>query len=156
MFFTYGASVALISLAIYGLLCFIHDLWGYYSRHRQKLRTGVSLLLLVKDIEQDIEFLMRDLLELMEHVEGGCDAVVVDCGSSDLTYEIARRLAAEHPAVGVVSLPGSRPVNEAMPLCRGSVIHILDLIGRMPVYAAIPAASRLLRPEGRRMLLSGE
>lgn len=145
MFFTYWASVVLISLAIYGILCLMYDLWGRYMQTGFRYQASVSLLILVKDREQDIEMLVYDLTGRMERSRLTCDAVIVDCGSDDLTYDILSRMRELSPALDVVRLAGSlRPVSEALPLCRGEIIHVLDLTCRLSPALLIPAVDRLL------------
>jgi hypothetical protein len=145
LFFTYGASVLLISAAIYGIFRLGQDLWTYYCRGGFSRQPAVSFLILIKDMEADVEFFMRELIERLEQVEFPVDAVVVDCGSEDLTYDIAVRIADLSPAVEVVSMPDRvRPVNETMPLCRGTVIHVLDSLNRLAARELIAVVDGLL------------
>lgn len=145
MFFTYGASVVLMSLAIYGILCLLYDLWGCYCRRHIRQHRVVSLLILVKDVEENVEYLMYELISRLEKTDIHCDAVIIDCGSKDLTYEIVSRMAEYSSLIEVYRIPGkAKPVNEALPLCRGNVVHIIDLINRISVHEFIPTVNQLL------------
>lgn len=63
---------------------------------------------------------MRYLLREMESGGHEYDAIVVDCGSEDLTPVILTRLADEFHALTVIKGGQAvRPVAEALPLCRG-------------------------------------
>ena len=150
MFFTYSASVVLLSLAIYGILCLFYDLWGFYSRRHFRQQPAVSLLILVKNAETQVEYLLYELINRLESVEFPCDAVIVDCGSEDLTYEIVSRMTAYSPLLEACRIPGrAKPVNEALPLCRGSVVHIVDLVSRIPVQEFMPTVNQLLWSDRR-------
>ena len=150
MSFTYGASVVLISLAIYGILCFLYDLWAFYCRRKLVKRHAVSLLIFVQDAEQYIEYLMYDLIERLERADFPCDVVLVDCGSDDLTYDIMSRMIDTCPEVTVLRFSDrARPVKEALPLCRGSVIHVIDLVSRVALADFSATVSRLLEAGGQ-------
>ena len=145
MFFSYGASIILIALAVYGLVCLLRDIWECNDRRSFRLQPSVSLLILVKNMEEEIEMLVRDLADRLEEAPFPCDAVLVDCGSTDFTYEIVYRLAEQCPLIEIFTVPGKvKPVSEALPLCRGSVIHILDLNGRVSAQDFAPTVARLL------------
>lgn len=145
MFFTYSASVVLMSLAIYGILCLIYDLWGLYRRRHIRQHMGVSLLILVKDAEAHVEYLMYELISRLEQADFPCDSVIVDCGSEDLTYEIVSRMTKYSEHIEVCRISGAvKPVNEALPLCRGNVVHVIDLVNRLSVYDFIPTINQLL------------
>lgn len=150
MFFTYSASVVLLSLAIYGILCLLYDIWGFYCRRHFRQQPAISLLILVKDAETQVEYLLYELINRLERVEFPCDAVIVDCGSKDLTYEIVSRMAAYSPLLEVCRIPGrAKPVNEALPLCRGNVVHIVDLVSRIPLREFMPTVNQLLWSDRR-------
>lgn len=150
MFFSYTASVVLVSLALYGLWCFGKDLWDWYLAPHIFRPPGVTFLILVKNAEQEIEYLLRYLIRELETADIDADAVVVDCGSTDLTLAIIERLTAEAETVTVLPLPESaKPVAEALPLCRGQVVHVLDLVSRLRGEDFVVAVCALLRSAGR-------
>lgn len=158
MFFSYTVSVVVVSLAIYGLWCFAKDLWDWYLEPKLIRPPSATFLIFVKDLEQEIEDLIRYLIYEIEMADIECDAVVVDCGSSDLTPEILERLAVDVPFLTVVNLPASsvRPVTETLPLCRGTVVHILDLITRMKGNDYLVTVCSLLRQDGREVAVKHE
>lgn len=146
MFFSYGASILLVALAVYGLIGLLRDIWDCYDQRKFRLQPSVSLVILVKNMEEEIEMLVRELIGRLEEAPFPSDAVIVDCGSTDFTYEIVYRLAEQCPLIEIFTVPGkSKPVSEALPLCRGSVIHILDLNGRIAAGEFVPTVARLLK-----------
>ena len=150
MSFSYTASVILLSLAIYGGWCLLRDMWQWYLEPRLVRPLGSTFLIFVHNQEEEIEELVRYFLQEMEMSEVECDAVVIDCASTDLTPAILERLATDHPLLHVVTLQdSSRPVGELLPLCRGSVIHILDMSNRLNSSEFLVTACALLRQSGR-------
>ncbi|SDF79230.1 hypothetical protein [Sporolituus thermophilus] len=154
MFFSYTASVVLLSLALYGLWCFLKDLWDWYLAPKVFRPPSVTFLVLVKNAEQEIEDLLRYLIRELESADTDVDAVVVDCGSTDLTLPIVERLAAATETVTVLPLPASaRPVAEALPLCRGKVVHVLDLTSRLRGQDFLVSVCALLRSDCRTVIV---
>ncbi len=150
MFLSYSASVIMVSLALYGLWYFIKDVWNWFTTIEFVRLPEVSFVILVRNMEYEVEDLMRYLAN--EIADGGqeCDAIVVDCGSDDLTPTILKRLAGEIPALTVISGGRAvRPVAEILPLCRGAVVHVLDLTSRLKIEQFMPVVSSLLRQNQR-------
>lgn len=146
MFLSYTASIVLLSLALYGLWYVIKDIWNWIHTLEFVRPPDVSFVILVRNMEHEIEDLIRYLVK--EIVDGGheCDAVIVDCGSDDLTPIILKRLATEMDTITFVTGTSvARPVAEVMPLCRGAVVHILDLTSRLNVEQFMVVVSSLLR-----------
>jgi hypothetical protein len=143
-------SIVIVSLALYGLWYVIKDVWNWFITLELVRLPDASFIILVRNMEYEVEDLMRYLVNEME--EGGheYDAVVVDCGSEDLTPTILKRLAGEMHAVTVVlSTRTMRPVAEALPLCRGSVVHVLDLTSRLKTEEFMAVVASLLRQNKR-------
>ncbi|BBB91675.1 MAG TPA: hypothetical protein PKA28_09090 [Methylomusa anaerophila] len=153
MFLSYTASVIVVSLALYGLWHFIKDLWEWYANMELVCHPNSSLLILVKNMENEIEDLMRFLiLELESAGEEHCDAVVIDLGSQDLTLAILTRMATQSECFTFISLPHvARPVEEALPMCRGGVVHVLDLTSRLTAKEFIVSVSALLRQDTKKV-----
>jgi hypothetical protein len=125
-------SVILVSLAMFGVWCFIKDLWSWLLRPQLLPVPSVTFLLLVQNMEQEVEGVVRYLMREMADTDVECDAVVVDCNSDDLTAVILTRLVYELPGLQVCRMPeGARSVGTALPLCRGSVIHVMDMVHRL-------------------------
>ncbi|CUH94453.1 hypothetical protein P22_0519 [Propionispora sp. 2/2-37] len=134
MFLSYSVSVVLISLAIYGSWCFLQDLWLWLKKPRRMQNFGVSFLLVVRNREQEIEDMLRDLVRELELADFECDVVVLDRNSGDLTSRMLNRMVGEYPLLRVVHAPDSvLSIAEALPLCRGEVVHILDVGNRLTV-----------------------
>lgn len=150
MFFSYTVSVVLMSLALYGAWCVLKDIWEWYLEPKLLKMPSATFLILVRDQEQVIEDLIRYLIREIELNDQDCDAVVVDCGSTDLTPAILERLAEESTVIKVARLTeGSRPAGETLPLCSGGVIHILDLVNRLSSSEFMVTVCALLKQDGR-------
>ena len=132
MFFPYTVSVILVSLAMFGIWCFIKDLWCWLLRPQLMRVPSVTFLIMVKNIEQEVEEIIRYLMREIDNTDLECDAVVVDCSSEDLTTVILTRLECDMPGLKVCrAMDHSRSLGAALPLCRGSVIHVLDTVNRL-------------------------
>lgn len=133
MYFSYMTSVFIVSLAIYGGWLLIKDMWEMFIEPRLAQMPSASFLIVAKDCEYEIEDMVRYLMRQIEMAESDCDVVVVDNNSQDITPLILSRLADEY-CEGLTVLnapPNCRPVAEGMPLCRGSVVHVLDIGNRL-------------------------
>ena len=132
MFFSYSVSVILLSLSMYGIWCFLHDAWKWWLEPRIMPAPSCSFLVALRNLDGDVEDLFRYLLRKIENSDIECDVVVLDVSSDDFTAAILERLANESEIFSVVPVPaGQRAHGEAIPLCRGKVVHILDLSHRM-------------------------
>lgn len=148
MFLSYPVSIVIVSLALYGLWYVLKDVWNWFTALDLVRLPDASLIILLKNMEYEVEDLMRYLVRELEEGSHGFDAVVVDCDSDDLTPVILQRLAGEMPALTIVhSRSPLRPVSEAMPLCRGSVVHVLDLTTRLKTEEFIAVVASLLRQQ---------
>ncbi|CVK19913.1 hypothetical protein [Sporomusa sphaeroides] len=157
MFLSYSVSVIMVSLALYGLWHLIRDIRNWVTTFAFVRLPGASLVILVRNLEYEVEDLIRYLAN--EMADGGqeCDAVVVDCGSDDLTPIILSRLAVEIPALTVVSTErAARPVTEVLPLCRGAVVHVLDLTSRLQIEQFTAVVASLLRQNHREVVIRGK
>lgn len=156
MFFSYTLSVVLLSLAIYGAWCVLRDIWQWYVEPQLMRPPGSTFLIFVRNQEEEIEDLLRYLMQEMDLSDVECDAVIVDCGSHDLTPSIIQRLVCDNPSLHAVMLSDTiRPVGELLPLCRGSVIHILDMTTRVSSQEFMVITCGLLRQDGREVRVRG-
>jgi len=154
LFFSYTLSVVLLSLSIYGACCFLHDVWKWWLEPRLVPRPSCSFLVVVKNLDGDIEDLLRYLASAIEYAEVDWDIVVVDISSNDFTPAILERLVSENEIIKVVVLPaGQRAIGEAIPLCRGKVVHVLDLSNRMSTEEFMVSVCGLLRPDRGDMMI---
>lgn len=146
MFLSYTASVILLSLAIYGLWCFVQECWNWYIKPRVLHLPSASFLFIVKNMEQDIEQMMRGILREMESSSITCEAVVVEAGSDDLTPRILVYLAGESALLKVIHLPREdRPIVKALPVCEGAAVYVFDLVNRMDWRECQAAVHEILR-----------
>ena len=148
MFFSYTLSVILLSFSIYGAWCFLHDLWKWWLEPHLVPRPSCSFLVVVKNLDEDIEDLIGYLARAIEYAEVDWDIVVVDISSNDFTLGILERLVRNSEIIKVVVSPaGQRAIGEAVPLCRGKVVHVLDLSNRMSTEDFMMVVCSLLRPD---------
>lgn len=144
MTLSYETTVALLSLALFGGWCFLQELWQWLIAPYVLPKPRMSFLLLVHDIEQEIEALLRHLLLEVEAAGVECDIIVMDCASEDLTPEISARLEREFANLHLVRTDGA-DVGEALPHCRGEVVHVMDTLHRIAPEALVPAICWILK-----------
>lgn len=129
---SYEASVLLMSFAMFGFWCFFKEFWAWVVQPHLFKTPQVSFLIVVKDLEQEVEEMLRHLMLEIEIADIDCDVVVVDCDSEDLTYLIVERLSKEfHELTAVHSNGIQAPVGGALAYCRGGIVHVLDTIHRI-------------------------
>jgi cellulose synthase/poly-beta-1,6-N-acetylglucosamine synthase-like glycosyltransferase len=146
LFWPYWMSVILVALAIYGLWQLWCQLVRFAVGPRSPRELTVSLLVVVRNAETTVEGEVRYLLQQAELEESWQEIVVIDHGSDDLTPAILSRLAERHPLLRAVCLPAAaRPLTDGLALCRGEIIQILDLVGRLSAHDLAPATRLLLR-----------
>ncbi|HWI52384.1 MAG TPA: glycosyltransferase, partial [Symbiobacteriaceae bacterium] len=120
----------LLALALYGLASAIDHIAELLRSFRLKgKKASVSLLVLTRNQEQQIEGFVRDLLAMVRRDGNLCELVLVDLASTDDTPEILERLADEEP-LRVMRLPSDEPgaaYEAAHFLCRGKVSMVVDL-----------------------------
>lgn len=132
MFFSYTMSVILLSLAMFGLYRLVQDWWEWLMALRQSKVPSVTFLVIVKNQDELIEQLIRRLMAEIASMDISCEVIVVDWGSTDLTPLILARMIDENPVLTLLcAAEEMRPASEALPLCRGEVIHVFDLVCRM-------------------------
>lgn len=154
MVVSYSVLVALLSLALYGAVCLAGELWCWLTRPRVYRSPGVSLVIIVRDAADYLEFMLRALIALVESGDLPCDAVVVDTGSCDLTAAIAQRLAQGRLWLTVVTgVTENEAVAAALPHCCGGVVHVLDLCRRLTPRDFVPLVTTLLRQDSRDIIV---
>ena len=153
MYFSYAVSVIMLSLAIYGAWLLVKDIWTLFLQPRIVEMPSASFLIVVKNFEHEIEDLIRYLMREIEAVGTSCDVVIVDNHSNELTPAILARLQ-EELGLTVLTLPAHpRPVAEALPLCRGAVVHVLELGNRLSAEEYMMAVCTLLRQDSREITM---
>ncbi|MDR3562399.1 MAG: glycosyltransferase [Negativicutes bacterium] len=132
MFFPYITCVVLVSLALYGLWQLTRDVWQAWFQAGLEHSFRASLLLVVRNSQEQIEGMIRSLLLETAADRKWCELVVVDHASEDITPSVLDRLAAADPWIKVVHLPAAaRPAAEGIALCQGELICVLDFINRL-------------------------
>lgn len=147
MFFSYTVSVLLLALGIYGFICVLHDTWDWLKQFYTQEIPEITMLLIVKDREQDIEYMIRTLVEKIAVCPESekIDIVVADRRSSDLTIPILERLADEFELLTIADMPGSiESLAGGLPLCWGKAVYVLDLTNRLTTEEFYAAAEKLL------------
>ena len=146
MFFSYTVSVVLLSLAILGLCRLVMDCWRWYGAPSLQKVPSMTFLLIIRNQEEEIEQIVRFLMTEMLTADIPCEVVVVAWGSTDLTPLILSRLVEENPAFTVLyAAEHVRPASEALPLCRGEVVHVFDLVSRLHAEKFLSVAAGLLK-----------
>jgi hypothetical protein len=145
LFFSYFTCVVLVSLALYGLWQVLRDVWQACFAARLQHSLQASLLIMVRDSQEQIEGIIRTLLLETADDLKWCELVVIDHASQDITPAILDRLALVSPLIKVVHMPAAvRPAAEGLTFCQGEVICVLDLISRLKPED-LPAAIHKLR-----------
>ncbi|MEN6566444.1 MAG: hypothetical protein ABFC57_09085 [Veillonellales bacterium] len=151
------ASVVMVALALYGAWLLVRDVWELFLAPELMPLPSVSFLIGVRNGEQEIEDLIRYLGREIEAAGLACDVVVVDYDSEDLTPLILTRLAEQLPFLQLFRLSGGhRTLADGLPLCRGEVIHVLELGTRLSAEQFRAAVRRLLRQDQREAALLRE
>jgi hypothetical protein len=132
LFFSYFACVMLMSLALYGLWQLARDVWQACFRGGLQYSFPVSLLVVVRDSQEQIEGIVRSLLVETADDLKWCELVVIDHASEDITPAILDRLATAESRIRVVHMPAAaRPAAEGITFCKGEIICLLDFINRL-------------------------
>ncbi|MDD4599632.1 MAG: glycosyltransferase [Negativicutes bacterium] len=154
MYFSYFVSVIMVSLALYGGWLLLRDMWDMFIEPQLAELPSASFLIIVQDCEQEIEGLLYFLINQLERYDSDYDIVVVDNHSGDLTPSILARLSDAHPVVQVIRVPyGRRPVAEGMPLCRGGVVHVMEIGKRLSGEEFMAAVGSLLERDKREVAI---
>lgn len=147
MFLSYTVSVCLLALGIYGFICVIHDTWEWLQQFYSRKVPEITILLVVKNREQDIEYIIRYLAEKIAACSESekYDIVVADRSSSDLTMPILERLAEEVEFLTVFDMPDSiQSIAGGLPLCWGKAVYVLDVTNRLTTEEFYIAVEKLL------------
>lgn len=143
--FIADSNIIVAVLAVFGMLCLGHELWLYIVERRYRYAPSVSIVLAVKNIERDIEYVLRQLVENCETRSRDYDIVVLDCDSADLTYAIAQRLSRESDYLRAVPATRlSRDLASVLPHCRGEIIHVIDAVDRVERERLVDCVNKLL------------
>ncbi|HWI65842.1 MAG TPA: glycosyltransferase [Symbiobacteriaceae bacterium] len=130
----------LLALALYGLASALEhgaDLLRAFHKKGQPVR--LSLLVLTRNQEEQIEGFVRDLLALISRDGTVCELVLADLASTDGTPAILERLAREE-RVRLMRLPSDEPgpaLEAAHFLCTGKVAMVVDMRGKVDAPALL-------------------
>lgn len=139
-------AIVLTALAVYGLWHVFADMWGAFFAGRAAGRHFSTVLVVVRNLEQQIEAVVRELVREIDTADEYYEVLVIDWASQDLTPVILTRLAEELPAVRVAEAgPEVRPLLAAAPLCTGNVIHVFDLVNRLTCEEFLAGLRRLIK-----------
>lgn len=116
----------LVTITFFLLLCRV-----VFSIKVPWQQPSLSLLLVVRDVEESIEGLVHQIHGFHQRASGAFELVVVDDASIDQTKEILYRLANRYPLVIANSDHCKTPVETGIFQCRGQLICIVDLVGRL-------------------------
>ena len=146
MTLSYGASVILLSFAILGLWCFFKELWTQIVKEHLFTIPKITFFILVKNIEDDIEEMLRHLALEIENSKCECEVILIDYTSEDLTYPIAKRLAKEYaPLISVYDESSFNDMKLSLLCCEGKIMHIIDMTKCFEPKEFVPLICWLLR-----------
>ena len=154
MEFTYCMSVVLLSFAIFGGYCFVKDLWLWHRELRIKEQYRFSMVILVKDIENDIEEMLRHLMMEIEIAEMDCEVIVYDDYSQDLTFSIAKRLEREYASLTVMKFAKQTEWFSHMAAAtNGNFVQLLDTIHCIKPEEFCEIVTWIFKPHTKQFIL---
>lgn len=117
---------------MYGIWCALQDIWKWWLTLPLGAMPTGSFLVLVSNLDGETEELLRFLGKEIEEKGMDWDLVVVVTSSNELPLGFVERLLGDGDRVQVMLSSTSRQViDEAIGLCQGKVVHILDLCHRI-------------------------
>lgn len=130
----------ILALALYGLASALEYAIGQIRVFLRGRRAGapISLLVLTRNQEEQIEAFLRQLLPLLRREEPG-ELLFVDLASTDGTVAILERFARDEH-IRLVQLPSSEPseaYEAASFLSPGRVAVVVDLRGKIDAPAVL-------------------
>ncbi|HBT47832.1 MAG TPA: hypothetical protein DEA73_08165 [Peptococcaceae bacterium] len=96
------AFVLLLGIAVAAFVMLVYPLLG---RVFPEQGDGIRLLLIVQNLEECIEGIIREILWRSSFIGQQLELVVLDMGSTDDTQAILRRFTHSYPACTVISWP---------------------------------------------------
>lgn len=154
MFFSYTVSVILLSLSMYGIWCFFQDLWKWWLERPLESMPTCSFLVVIRTLDGQTEELLRFFADEMERKNIDWDIVVVVASYNDLPVTFLEGLLSDTDKIQVMINPnGHQAVSEALGLCRGKVVHILDLCNRLSIDEFMVTVCALLRQESHEVVV---
>ncbi|MDP2872885.1 MAG: glycosyltransferase [Bacillota bacterium] len=147
-------SWIVMALAGWGLLVLLVRIWrwlfGAYPRVVRK--PSVSLLVVARNKETQIEGLVRGLLSIGQR-RAGVEIIIVDDRSTDQTPAILERLARRNPSLRVVRMADmgsgvSSAVEVGLFLCSSPLVVMLNVDGQANPRALLEATEHLLGAGG--------
>ena len=157
-----------VSLAYYASKIFLRILVMPGEATNPRLSVQVSIIIPAYNAENTINRVLRALIE-QDYPRDLVEVIVVDDGSSDATYSIARFYADKYPFIRVVrhrvNLGKARAITNGVLRARGDVIVLLDadtvpekravrrLVSRLVLDDALGAVSGNIAPAGFRGIL---
>ncbi|GFN22758.1 glycosyltransferase [Thermanaeromonas sp. C210] len=122
------AFVLLFGIAVAAFIMLVYPLLGRGSPEKGK---GICLLLIVQNLEECIEGIMREILWRSSLMGQRLELLVIDRGSTDDTRAILSRFAHPYPACTVILSPDGRPDWEPPEVVGGGGRVVLwDLTGQ--------------------------
>lgn len=121
----------ILILACYGVYYLVQDLLRFYRKHPGP---PVSMLVVLRDREQDVEYLMRRLHNWRRRQWVDLDVVVVDDGSRDDTIKILHTLQRQYSyrLINLAEIDASqvhedRALAAGLLYCHNALVWLIDL-----------------------------
>lgn len=139
-------KILLYAFALYGAVALIQLVVRLFVGRRRAEAPPVSLLLLVKNQEAQIEGLIRGLYGVAA-ARGKVDLVAVDFGSVDETGAVLEKMSRSLEGMRLVRLAGETgqtPHDLGLFLCESPIILLLDLRSRVESRRLLQGVGALL------------
>ena len=112
-------------LSVYGMVSLIGRLNQWlFAKNIGLLQPSVSWVILAKDNEQEIEYILRQVMSRLRDTSNFKDLTVIDLDSKDATYDIALRLSKYNQDFTVMQ--ESLRVDLLKDYCQGELICLMD------------------------------
>lgn len=140
MFFSNEMASCLLAFALYGIYTLLQEAYRWSSSRSARSARLTSILVIFHNQEEVVERVVRSLLRSLANSGQDFEVVAVDRASTDLTSLILDRLAERLPGLQVLHA-SHEEVGKGITLCRGSVIHVLDVARRLSPEEAMDWAA---------------
>lgn len=94
-------NLIVVFIAIFGWYILIKDILDNYLYRNIELDENIKLQMIVKNQEENIEMIVKKILNAQNRIGYFKQIEIIDKNSTDQTYEILKRLEKEHSNIKV-------------------------------------------------------